>query len=85
LSVQPFFNYNFNKGWYPSTLPIITANWQAEQGNQWTVPIGGGFGRVFKIDSQPINMSLTAYWNVTKPEGAVDWTLRTQVILLFPN
>src|SRR5215211_3592489 len=31
------------------------------------VPVEGGFGRVFKIASQPVNMQLAAYYNVTKP------------------
>ena len=29
MTVQPFVNYNFPKGWYVSTAPIITANWEA--------------------------------------------------------
>ncbi len=83
LTVQPFFNYNFAGGWYASTSPIITANWQTNS-DQWTVPLGGGGGRVFNIGSQPVNVSLQAYWNVIKPEGAADWTLRAQMTLLFP-
>ncbi|GAB4365963.1 MAG: hypothetical protein Kow00121_02900 [Elainellaceae cyanobacterium] len=84
LTIQPFFNYNFNQGWYVTTSPVITANWEAESDDQWTVPIGGGFGRVFNVDRQPVNASLSVYWNATKPEGAADWTLRTQITLLFP-
>jgi hypothetical protein len=84
LTIQPFFNYNFDRGWYVTTSPVITANWQAESDDQWTVPIGGGFGRVFNVGRQPVNASLSAYWNATKPEGAADWTLRTQITLLFP-
>lgn len=83
LTVQPFFNYNFAGGWYATTSPIITANWQADS-DQWTVPFGGGMGRVFRIGSQPVNASLQAYWNAIKPEGAADWTLRAQMTLLFP-
>lgn len=83
LTVQPFFNYNFEKGWYATTSPIVNANWLAT-GEKWTVPIGGGFGRVFRIGSQPVNTSLQAYWNVVRPEGAADWTLRAQLTLLFP-
>ena len=83
LTVQPFFNYNFAGGWYATTSPIITANWQADS-EQWTVPLGGGGGRVFNIGSQPVNASLQAYWNAIKPEGAADWTLRAQLTLLFP-
>lgn len=84
LTLQPFFNYNFSGGWYVNTSPIITANWMAE-GEQWTIPIGGGFGRVFNIDRQPVNMSIGVYWNAVHPEGAADWTLRTQLTLLFPK
>jgi hypothetical protein len=83
LTVQPFFNYNFAGGWYATTSPIVTANWQAAS-DQWTVPLGGGMGRVFRIGSQPVNASLQAYWNAIKPEGAADWTLRAQMTLLFP-
>jgi hypothetical protein len=84
LTIQPFFNYNFDDGWYVTTSPIITANW-LETGEKWTLPIGGGFGRVFKIGNQPVNMQIQGFWNVVKPEGAADWTLRTQMTLLFPK
>jgi hypothetical protein len=84
LLIQPFFNYNFPKGWELTSSPIITSNWQAENGaEQWTVPIGGGFGRVFAIGEQKVNASLQAFWNVVKPDGAGDWTLRAQFQFLF--
>src|SRR5262249_8913468 len=40
--LQPFVNYNFGEGWYVTSSPIITANWLAPAGQQWTVPVGGG-------------------------------------------
>jgi hypothetical protein len=43
--LQPFVNYNFGKGWAISTGPAITANWDAPDGQQWTVPIGFGITR----------------------------------------
>ena len=50
MTVQPFVNYNFGKGWYVSSSPIITANWAAHgSDNAWTVPVGGGFGRIIRI------------------------------------
>jgi hypothetical protein len=86
LLIQPFFNYNFPKGWYLTTSPIITSNWEAANGvEKWTVPIGGGFGRVFAIGEQKVNASLQAFWNVVKPDGAGDWTLRAQFQFLFPR
>jgi hypothetical protein len=49
------------------------------------VPVGGGFGRVFKIDKQAVNAQLAAYYNVARPTGAADWQLRAQIQLLFPK
>jgi len=78
-------NYNFPGGWHLTTSPIITADWQAGHGDRRTVPIGGGFGRVFRIGRQPVNMQLAAYYNVVKPIGGADWQLRAQVQFLFPE
>lgn len=85
LTFQPFFNYNLDDGWFINTAPIITANWEASGGDVWTVPIGAGFGRVFAIRQQPVNMSAAAYWNAIRPEGAAEWTLRLQMNFLFPR
>jgi opacity protein-like surface antigen len=81
---QPFINYNMAHGWFLTTSPIITANWLAAPGQQWTVPIGGGFGRVFKLGDQPVSASIAGYYNAINPTGAPDWQLRTQLSLLFP-
>jgi hypothetical protein len=85
LLVQPFINYNFPAGWYFTSSPIITANWFAASDERWTVPLGGGFGKVFKLGKQPINASLQAYDNVVTPKGGADWELRFQVQFLFPK
>jgi hypothetical protein len=85
LLIQPFVNYNLADGWYLVTAPLITANWEASGGDRWTVPIGGGVGRVFKIGKQPINCQVQAFYNLDKPKNAADWTLRLQVQLLFPK
>jgi hypothetical protein len=45
LLIQPFINYNLPHGWYLNSVPIITANWEANSDDRWTVPIGGGVER----------------------------------------
>jgi hypothetical protein len=62
----------------------MTADWRATPSERWTVPIGGGFGRVFKIADQPVNAQIAAYYNVVRPTGTADWQLRATVALLFP-
>ena len=81
---QPFLNYNMAHGWYLTTAPIITSNWLAASGQQWTVPVGGGFGRVFRVGDQPVNASIAGYYNAVRPTGTPSWQLRASVALLFP-
>jgi hypothetical protein len=82
---QYFVNYNLDDGWYLTSAPIITANWEADSDDTWTVPFGGGVGKVFRIGKQPMNASLQAYYNVEKPDFGADWQLRLQLQFLFPK
>jgi hypothetical protein len=82
---QYFINYNFPSGIYFTTAPIITANWESDSSERWTVPIGGGFGKLFMFGKQPVNTSIQAYYNIEKPDFGPDWTLRLQAQLLFPK
>ena len=82
---QVFITKNLEKGWYINTAPIITANWEAPSGNQWTVPLGAGFGKLFRWGKLPINAQAGYYFNVAKPEGGADSQLRFQFTLLFPK
>ena len=82
---QYFINYNMNDGWYLTSSPILTANWEASSGNKWTVPFGGGVGKIFKIGKQNLNGQVQAFYNVEKPENGPDWQLRVQLQFLFPK
>lgn len=82
---QYFVNYNLPNAVYLVSAPILTANWNAANGEQWTVPFGGGIGKVFKIGKQPINVNAQGYYNAVKPTGWGDWQMRLQVQLLFPK
>ena len=82
---QYFINYNLPNKWYLLSAPIITANWNAPDGQQWIVPFGAGFGKIFSIGKQPINAQISYYVNVVKPDNGPDGQLRVQVQLLFPQ
>lgn len=83
--MQPFVDYNFSHGWYLASSPIITANWKATSGNKWTVPVGGGGGKILHIGHQAVNAYVQAFDNVVHPHEGGRWTLRLQVQLLFPK
>lgn len=82
---QFFVNYNLPGGWYLTSSPVITANWQAPSGERWTVPLGGGIGKILRIGRLPVNLQVQGFGNVVAPENAPDWSLRFQAQLLFPK
>lgn len=82
---QYFLNYNFDQGWYLTSSPIITSNWESSSGNKWTMPVGGGVGKVFHIGEWTFNAYVQAYSNVVRPDPGPDWTLRVQFALLLPR
>jgi len=82
---QYFINYNLENGWYLTSTPTISANWEASSGNKWTVPFGGGIGKIVKSGKVPMDYKLTAYWNADKPQFAPDWNLQFTVKFLFPK
>jgi hypothetical protein len=82
---QPFVNYNLPHGWYLCSAPIMTANWAAASKDQWTVPLGGGIGKIQWFGKLPINFQLQAFDNVVTPNNGPDWQLRFQIQFLFPK
>jgi len=85
MLIQPFINYNFEHGWYATSSPIITGNWTARASDQWTVPVGGGVGKLFKIGPLPMNTQLQGFYNADRPKNAEQWQLRFQVQVLLPK
>jgi hypothetical protein len=87
MLIQPFVNYNLPHAWYLTFSPVITANWKADKsGDIWTVPLGAGFGKLFKIGKlPPMNIQVSGYYNVAKPEIGPDWQLRLQFAVVLPT
>jgi hypothetical protein len=83
--MQYFINYNLKKGWFIGVSPIITANWEASRGNVWTVPFGGGIGRIMKFGAQPVSLVAQFYGNAVHPSNTPSWTMRLQISFLFPK
>jgi hypothetical protein len=83
--LQYFINYNLKKGWFLTWQPTLTANWEAASGIQWTVPYGGGVGRIMKLGFQPVSLTAQFYGNAVHPVNTPAWTMRLQIAFLFPK
>jgi len=82
---QYIFTYFLQKKWYVSSAPINLANWKADAGQQWTVPLGGGFGKMINIGKLPLDLQTQAFYNVIRPDGAPEWQWRFQLKFIFPT
>jgi hypothetical protein len=97
MLLQYFINYNLKRGWYVSSAPVITANWHSRAsgdaasgndttgGDVWTVPFGGGVGRIMRLGFQPVNITAQFYGSAVHPAGASSWAMRLQIALLYPK
>ena len=83
-SLQYFVNYNF-PNFYLNTSPTMLYDWKADSDDDWTIPVGGGIGKVFLFCEMPVDIRVSAYWNVEAPDHAPDWFTEFQVKFLFPK
>jgi len=84
MTFQPFFNYNFPK-FYLTYAPIITNDWEAESGNQLTLPVGLGAGKLVKFGKLPVNLNANYFYNVITPDNGPDWQIRILAAVLLPT
>ncbi len=64
---QYFITYNIKNGWFVNSMPMITSNFNKPEKQQWTVPVGIGFGKVQKFNNLPIKFMVNYYNNVVQP------------------
>lgn len=83
-SLQYFINYN-TPDYYLSTSPTMTYNWEASSDDAWTIPIGGGIGKIYHFGETPVDLRFSTYWNVEAPDSAADWFAEFQIKFLFPK
>ena len=86
LFMQPFLNYNLKGAWslfFGSSG--ITDNMTASTAQgKWTVPIGVGVTKTFKLGGQPMQLGVQYFGNVVRPVNAPYGTVRLNWALLFP-
>ncbi len=85
FTFQYFINYNLPKGWYLTSAPTMTADWEKPSSDQWTIPLGGGIGKLARFGKQPVDFKLQAFSMVESPDGGPEWNIMFAVKFLFPK
>lgn len=64
----------FPRDWFFITNWVVEADWEAPSGDRWTVPIGGGFGKQFKLFGNQFQAYGQVGYNVVRPnDEAATW------------
>lgn len=85
LFLNPIVNYHFGDGWSVGSSPEITTNWIAS-GGKWTVPVGGGLGKLIRVGGQAVKFDLDSYYNAIRPTaGKETWLVQVKLTFVFPE
>ncbi|MBY0293451.1 MAG: neuromedin U [Alphaproteobacteria bacterium] len=86
FNLSGFVYYNLSNDWFLASTPGIAANWKISGSEQWIVPVGGGIGRLFKINNQYIAASIQYFYNALVPSSIkTKWSLRFSLDFVFPE
>jgi len=85
FSIQPSVNYKLGNGYYLTSAPLITANWESESDNRWAIPLGGGVGRLIRMGGRAVAIDAGAYYYIEHPRYNPDWYIQILCNFLFPK
>ncbi len=86
MLLNAFVTRQLGNGWYVNSAPIITIDWEADSGDQLTLPLGAGGGKVIMLGGKlPLNVQTGLYYNVVKPDFGSEMQWRLQVQFLIPK
>lgn len=83
--LQPFLSNGLKSGVSFTLQSESVANWEAESGEEWTVPLNVLITKVVKLGKRPMQIGGGAGYYVASPTGGPEWKIRTVVVLLFPR
>jgi len=85
MVLQPFMSYNLSDGWYLVSDMDMIANWNRDDNQQWTVPVGAGVGKLFTLGEHAINTRVEGYYNPIRPDQSPEWSANLTMQFLFGN
>lgn len=85
-NIQLFYFLNLGGGWQVGGSPIITADWENDSDEVWTVPIGLGVYKTSFFGKLPVKMGLEAQYMPIRPdELGQEYNIRVVITPIIPN
>ena len=86
FNAQYFWFYQLPHLWQIGAAPSITADWNADSNNRWTVPLGIGVNKTFMVGKLPLRIAFEVHKTVLQPDNyGQDWNFRVVLIPIIPN
>ena len=86
MNFQPIAALFLDKGWSIGYSGNILANFKADGGNVWTVPLGVGAGKVVKFGKLPVKINLAVQYMVARPDDfGQKWNFQLVVVPVIPK
>jgi len=86
MNLQPIASYFFGEGWGIGYSGNILANWEADSGNMWTVPIGVVLSKVVKLGRLPVRVALAGQYMPIHPDQyGQQWNIQVVIAPVIPK
>lgn len=87
MEIQYVIAKHFKNGWNIRSRPTIKADFKADDGDKWNVPVGGGISKLFKLGGKlPVLFAVEAQYSVIKQDTfGPEWTLVSDITVVIPN
>ena len=86
-NIQTLYYWSINETTSIGAGPNVIANWEQDNDNTWTVPIGIGINKTFQIGKVPVRFGVEYHYSVIQPDDVVssNWDLRFYIIPAVPS
>lgn len=85
MFLQPFLSYSTKTHTTFTVSSEMTANWEAAEGEQWTVPLILQISQILKLGKQPVSIQIGGKYYADTPRYGPTWGARLNFTLLYPK
>ena len=86
-NIQTLYYWSINETTSIGAGPNVIANWEQDNDNTWTVPVGIGINKTFQFGDVPVRFGLEYHYSVIQPDDVVssNWDVRFYIIPAVPS
>ncbi len=78
--IQYVIRRQLGNGWSLGMGPTIVIDWKADSDNRYTVPVGLGLTKTFRIGKMPFKARIEPQYSIVRPDNfGEEWNIRVQI------